>query len=733
MRCKLFGLMLCLVPLGLVAQPSPVATTSYTRTWLRSTNAADGRARLDLADTNVGVVLPVVGTNYPILTTVRSNATEFVIEVPGAAEKTNAAIIESAAITGLTGDGVRLAIRKVAGQTNNILEIQDTNNARLSGFGPSGQVVLLGSGASGMWELYADDETLVFSNSVDGTSVRIPKTAVLATNNLPGQLMHWSILPTNAVTAAAQTNLNLKYLWNGVTGVVLGTGTSYGAAGAGYIDDTNAFSSGVYNEIVGGGAGITADDATNAATTVVASTLNTNGNTANYLDGTGNWSTPAGSGGTFTNIAASGGMTTNNSGPFAGGQYITHTNWGLGTVHGAGFVFYGSSNLFTGEVLLFSNLYSTATGYFTKVVGDGSLLTDLSASSLASGTLHPSRLGTTNGAGLRYLRENMTWDTPAGGSMDYQWVTGTVHQTLAADAGSFTTLYVPSLDAGTFTVATLVATNVSGNGSNLTNLSASALTGTVPDAGLSTNVPIMVQGMTLNLTNYNFNAPTNWMTLNGRAITNFVAWNRAGSKYFSNDVNGWIIDGAVSVGGQISSANTILGASFSGYGGAPGVTLSAGQRLRFGGATDANPGLFTNGNGGLIVGGAGGGMTNDLTVGGPLKVGGYANPTNGVIYPQTAYVSPTNMTVNMQVPHYEVTLTNNWSILGVSNLVAGMSMKTTIWFTNGTTTNLTLAWLPTMGCVSTDGARTWYVTNGCAGALTIAIGARTNLSYTPEW
>jgi len=47
------------------------------------------------------------------------------------ANATNASIVDSLAVTGLTGDGIRLAVRRKSGQTNDIFQVQTEGNAAL--------------------------------------------------------------------------------------------------------------------------------------------------------------------------------------------------------------------------------------------------------------------------------------------------------------------------------------------------------------------------------------------------------------------------------------------------------------------------------------------------------------------------------------------------------------------------------------------------------------------------
>lgn len=57
------------------------------------------------------------------------------------AASTNASIVNSLAVTGMTGDGVRLAVRATNGQTNDVFAVQDNNNIRQFGVRSGGGLV----------------------------------------------------------------------------------------------------------------------------------------------------------------------------------------------------------------------------------------------------------------------------------------------------------------------------------------------------------------------------------------------------------------------------------------------------------------------------------------------------------------------------------------------------------------------------------------------------------------
>jgi len=159
-------------------------------------------------------------------------------------------------------------------------------------------------------------------------------------------------------------------------------------------------------------------------------------------------------------------------------------------------------------------------GSFVSVSGDGSAVTSLNASSIASGTVPTARLASGTANNTTYLRGDSTWaalSAPNNGTLTMN-VSGTGltgSASFTADQSGNSTFTVASnatnangastivaRDAsGNFSAGTITATTFSGSGASLTSLNATELTsGTVPDARFPATLPA-VSGV--NLTSLN--------------------------------------------------------------------------------------------------------------------------------------------------------------------------------------------------------------------------------------
>lgn len=126
------------------AQPASANLTNWsaiTPASKQGTNSA--LTKLSLNDGSSLTNIAVTSTNADYATTA-GTATNWT----GAgtkADSTNSSIVNSLAVTGVSGDGVRLAVRRTAAQTNDIFQIQNESNVKLFGITSNG--IAEGSGA----------------------------------------------------------------------------------------------------------------------------------------------------------------------------------------------------------------------------------------------------------------------------------------------------------------------------------------------------------------------------------------------------------------------------------------------------------------------------------------------------------------------------------------------------------------------------------------------------------
>jgi hypothetical protein len=143
-----------------------------------------------------------------------------------------------------------------------------------------------------------------------------------------------------------------------------------------------------------------------------------------------------------------------------------------------------------GPVAQTGNLGITGTGAFGSVTGNGSGLTSLNATNLASGTVADARL-TANIPLLNATTNAFTQNATFGGNV-------TVSGTLTATVAGVVNLQAagPVAQTGNLGITgTGAFGSVTGNGSGLTTLNATNLSsGTVNDARLSANVPLLNAG-----------------------------------------------------------------------------------------------------------------------------------------------------------------------------------------------------------------------------------------------
>ena len=272
-----------------------------------------------------------------------------------------------------------------------------------------------------------------------------------ALTNLNGTNIASGIVPAARLgngTTDSSTYLRGDGTWSAVVASPGGATTQIQFNNAGALAGTSALtwtaatSTLTATNFSGNGSAITALNASNLASGTVSSARLGSGaaNTGTFLRGDGSWAAvPATPGGATTQIQF------NNAGTMDGTSALTWTS-------------------------------GTLTLSATNFSGNGSALTSLNASNIASGTVGTARLGSGAASSATYLRGDGTWAsvtaTPAGSTTQIQF----------NNAGALAGTSALTWTSGT---STLAATNFSGDGSALTNLNASNISsGTVAAARL---------------------------------------------------------------------------------------------------------------------------------------------------------------------------------------------------------------------------------------------------------
>ena len=216
--------------------------------------------------------------------------------------------------------------------------------------------------------------------------------------------------------------------------------------------------------------------------------------------------------------------------------------------------------------------FSANLGSFVSVSGNGSALTSLNATAIASGTVPTARLASGTANNTTYLRGDSTWaalSAPNNGTLTMN-VSGTGltgSASFTADQSGNSTFTVASnatsanggstivaRDAsGNFAGATITATTFSGSGASLTSLNATELTsGTVPDARFPATLPA-VSGV--NLTSLNASNIASGTLANARTT---AASANGASTIVARDASGNFSAGTITAVG-LTVSNTING------------------------------------------------------------------------------------------------------------------------------------------------------------------------------